>query len=49
MSQPVIVAVRGAAFALGLDALCGSFDASITVTRMMFNKNKRRKRVTYLF
>jgi hypothetical protein len=29
MSQLVIVAVRGAAFALELHALCGSFDAAI--------------------
>jgi hypothetical protein len=29
MSQPVIVAVRAAAFVLELDALCSSFDAAI--------------------
>ena len=29
MSQPVTVAVRAAAFAHELDALCGSFDAAI--------------------
>ena len=47
MSQPVIVAMRAAAFVLELEALYGSFDAAIDENDV--HQEQRRKSITYLF
>ena len=48
MFQPVIVAMRAAAFVLELDALCGSFDAAINENDVQQEQTEKERNLPIL-